>query len=99
MKLQQNQVWRLHDQFIRIVNLERMCVDYKTMTDLANRTGTHRRITKKEFCRMMKGAVLLTPEEDQVLRAVLQTNEVDDSAKTETDPAVEDIAEDAEAKC
>ena len=74
MKLQQNQVWRLRDQYIRIVNLERLCVDYKTLTDLANRTGTHRRITKKEFCRMMKGAVLLTPEENQALKAILQVN-------------------------
>ncbi len=74
MKLQQNQVWRLHDQYIRIVNLERLCVDYKTLTDLANRTGIHRRITKKEFCRMLKGAVLLTPEENRALNAVLQVN-------------------------
>lgn len=99
MKLQQNQVWRLRDQYIRIVNLERLCVDYKTLTNLANRTGTHRRITKKEFCRMMKGAVLLTPEENQALKAVLQVNAEEPSHETLPEPAVDDEAKDTEATC
>ena len=99
MKLQQNQVWRLRDQYIRIVNLERLAVDYKSMTDLANRTGTHRRITKKEFCRMMKGALLLTPEENRALKAVLQVEELDDSAHIDVDPAVDVDTEDIEATC
>ncbi len=83
MKFQQNQVWRLRDQYIRIVNLERLAVDYKALTDLTNRTGTHRRITKKEFCRMMKGAVLLTPEENQALKAALPAAAVVDADNAE----------------
>ncbi len=99
MKLQQNQVWRLRDQYIRIVNLERLAVDYKTLADLANRTGTHRRITKKEFCRMLKGAVLLTPEENQALKAVLQVDEVDGGANIETDSAAGVDTEETETTC
>ncbi len=97
MKLQQNQVWRLHDQYIRIVNLERLCVDYKTMSDLSIKSGTHRRITKKEFCRMLKGAVLLTPEENRALKAIMETKTEDDSTNTET--AIDNIADDAEPTC
>ncbi len=99
MKLQQNQVWRLRDQYIRIVNLERLVVDYKTLSDLANRTGTHRRITKKEFCRMLKGAVLLTPEENQALKAAMETNVPPAFASADTDPVLDDDTEETETTC
>ena len=59
MKLQQNQIWKKGSEYIRIVNLERMAVDYKTMKDLTTKEGTHTRMAKKEFCRMLKHAKLL----------------------------------------
>jgi hypothetical protein len=59
MKLQQGQVWRLDQHFIRIVALERLAVDYKLQTDLTSRDGEHVRSTKKAFCRLIKNAVLL----------------------------------------
>ena len=59
MKLQQNQIWQRGDQYLRIVHLERMSVDYKLMKDPIARSGTHHRSTKKEFCRLIKGATLL----------------------------------------
>ena len=61
MRLQQNQVWKQGDHYLRIVVLERMSVEYKAMTDLATKEGELRRVTKKEFCRLLKGAVLVSP--------------------------------------
>ena len=59
MKLRQGQLWRQGDEFIRIVRLERLQVDYKTMLQPTSREGATHRATKKEFCRLLKGAQLL----------------------------------------
>lgn len=59
MKLQQGQVWKQGEQYFRIVHLERLEVGYKAMADLVTKDGKHRRATKKEFCRLIKGARLL----------------------------------------
>ena len=63
MKLQQGQTWKLDQTHIRIARLERMFVEYKTMTDIVTKQGEHGRVTKKEFCRLIKKAVLLTAQE------------------------------------
>ena len=60
VRLQQNQVWKQDGKFIRIVVLERLQVEYKVMTDLTVKDGTHHRVTKKEFCRLLKDAVLVS---------------------------------------
>lgn len=60
MTLQQNQLWQRSDDYLRIVHLERLSVDYKILKDPATKDGTHHRVTKKEFCRMIKGATLVT---------------------------------------
>ena len=59
MKLQQGQVWQQGGQYYRIVQLERLAVEYKTMRDLVTKSGKHHRVTKKEFCRLIKGATLV----------------------------------------
>lgn len=56
MKLQQGQVWKAGEEYLRIVNLERLEVKYKTMRDLTTREGTHHHVTKKQFCRLIKNA-------------------------------------------
>lgn len=63
MKLQQGQVWKKGDDYFRIVHLERLEVKYKAMTDLVTREGAHHHVTKKEFCRLIKGATLVSSEE------------------------------------
>ena len=63
MKLAQNQVWRQGDEYLRIVELDRREVQYKSIKNLLTREGTHQRVSKKEFCRLIKGATLLTQEE------------------------------------
>jgi hypothetical protein len=67
MKLEQGQVWKRGEQYLRITQVERLKVGYKLMSDLTKRDGHHREVTKKEFCRLIKTATLLTPV--QVLEA------------------------------
>ena len=59
MKLQQGQIWQLGTQYYRITHLERLDVQYKLITDMVTRKGTHHHVTKKDFCRLIKNAVLL----------------------------------------
>ena len=60
MKLQQDQIWKSGDEYVRIVHLERLQVGYKSLKSLKSSAGKHQLTSKKDFCRMLKGAVLLT---------------------------------------
>jgi hypothetical protein len=60
LKLQQGQVWKVADNYVRIVDLQRLEVKYKSMKDIATGEGTHHHVSKKEFCRLIKGATLVT---------------------------------------
>jgi hypothetical protein len=62
MKLQQNQLYKKGEEYIRICELARLAVSYKTMTDPVSGEGTTHLVTKKEFCRLIKGAELLDYE-------------------------------------
>ncbi len=62
MKLQQGQVWQCGDEFVRIVHLERLEVGYKSASDLKFSDGTHKHTSKKDFCRLLKGAILVSPK-------------------------------------
>jgi len=64
MKLQQGQIWKTSNRYIRIVTLERLSVDYKMMETLGTKDGTHETTTKKQFCRLIKGAELVLEETD-----------------------------------
>ena len=59
MKLCQGQVWKQGREYLRIVRLERLEVEYKSMLDLAGKQGTRHVTSKKDFCRLLKGAKLL----------------------------------------
>ena len=61
MRLHQNQLWRRGDDLYRIVNLERLSVDYKKLNPADLEEGTHHTVTKKEFCRLIKGADEVVP--------------------------------------
>jgi hypothetical protein len=61
MKLCQGQVWKKEKEFIRIVRLERLEVEYKSMTSLAGKEGSRHVTSKKDFCRLLKQATLLQP--------------------------------------
>jgi hypothetical protein len=59
MKLCQGQVWKQGKEYIRIVRLERLEVEYKSLPNLGNKEGTKVVTSKKDFCRLLKGAHLL----------------------------------------
>jgi hypothetical protein len=59
MKLQQGQLWKKDDDYLRILHWERLAIEYKLMHGSPDRKGSLHRVSKKEFCRMLKGAELL----------------------------------------
>lgn len=63
MRLKQSQVWKKDDVYFRVVRVERLAVDYKEQPSPNSSKGTHHHVTKKEFCRMIKDATLLTEQE------------------------------------
>ena len=64
MKLQQDQMWKKGEYYIRIVKWARLSIEYKAMKDPSTGEGVRHTVTKKEFCRLLKGAELLTSEPD-----------------------------------
>lgn len=63
MKLEQGQIWKQGDDYLRIVEWARLGIEYKRMKNPETKEGTLHQVTKKEFCRLLKGAVLLKPED------------------------------------
>ena len=61
VKLQQGQVWKQGKEYIRIVRLERLEVEYKSMTRLRPKEGKKLVTSKKDFCRLLKQARWLPP--------------------------------------
>lgn len=60
MKLKQGQIWKKGTTYLRIVELERLSVQYKIMDSPASKDGSHEQASKKEFCRLIKGATVFT---------------------------------------
>ena len=67
MKLCQGQIWKQGKDYIRIVRLERLEVEYKSKTSLNIKEGTLHHTSKKDFCRLLKNARLLTPKTPNTL--------------------------------
>jgi hypothetical protein len=65
MKLQQDQVWKRGEEYLRILHLERLEVEYKSVKSLTTRAGTRHHVSKKDFCRLLKTAQLMTRDEIQ----------------------------------
>ena len=59
MKLQQGQIWKCAGGYVRVVHLERLEVGYKSFKTLKSPEGIHQHTSKKDFCRMLKGATLV----------------------------------------
>lgn len=59
MKLQQGQLWKKDDDYLRIIHWERLAIEYKLMHGSPDRKGSMHRVSKKEFCRLLKGAELV----------------------------------------
>ncbi len=61
MKLCQGQIWKQGNEYIRVVRLERLEVEYKSMPAPDTKEGTLHHTSKKDFCRLLKQARLLQP--------------------------------------
>jgi hypothetical protein len=61
IRLRQAQVWKNGGEYLRIVRLQRLEVEYISTTTLLPQKGTHLTASKKEFCRLIKHAELLGP--------------------------------------
>jgi hypothetical protein len=68
MKLQEGQVWKQGETYLRIVHWERLSIVYKAISDLRTQAGTEHQVSKKEFCRLIRGATLMPPEEVRAAR-------------------------------
>lgn len=62
MKLCQGQIWKHGKEYIRIVRLERLEVEYKSQPSLADKEGTKHVTSKKDFCCLLKQARLLSAD-------------------------------------
>jgi hypothetical protein len=59
IQLAQNQLWKQGDRYFRIVIWERLAIRYKETDSPDAAEGTVHDVTKKEFCRLIKGAELI----------------------------------------
>jgi hypothetical protein len=59
IQLAQNQLWKKSDQYFRIVIWERLAIRYKLTDSPEAEEGSLHDVTKKEFCRLIKGAELI----------------------------------------
>ena len=65
LQLAQNQLWKQGDRFFRIVVWHRMSIRYKDMDSAEATEGEIHDVTKKEFCRLIKGAELVDEHVDE----------------------------------
>ena len=57
--LEQGQLWKQGDKYFRIIIWERLAIRYKETDSPDAAEGTIHDVTKKEFCRLIKGAELV----------------------------------------
>ena len=66
MGLEQDQIWKQGDIYYKITEWGRLSIEYREFTDVSKRNeGDTVSISKKEFCKLIKGAELykLKPSE------------------------------------
>ena len=59
IQLKQNQLWKQGDRYFRIVIWERLAIQYKETDSQDAAEGTIHDVSKKEFCKLIKGAELV----------------------------------------
>ena len=62
IKLEQGQLWKAGEEYLRIVDLQRLEVKHKAIRNLETGEGTHHYVTKKQFCRLLKNAAVVSSE-------------------------------------
>ncbi|MGJ8695400.1 MAG: hypothetical protein ACSHYF_03720 [Verrucomicrobiaceae bacterium] len=59
MKLAEGQIWKLEERCVLIVAWERLAIEYQELETPEATEGEIHRVTKKEFCRLVKHAELV----------------------------------------
>ena len=59
MRLNEGQVWKLEEGFVLIVVWERLAIEYQELASAEATEGEIHRVTKKEFCRLIKNAAMV----------------------------------------
>ena len=59
MKLEQGQIWSQRHTHYRVVERSRLSVTYKEIADIRTFEGELHVVSKKEFCKLIKGAKLI----------------------------------------
>lgn len=89
LKLEQGQVWQQGDTYLRIVKWSRQAIDYKAFTDIVSREGPVTSVSKKEFCRLIKGAGLMTLDQINAATAIATEKAAETAAPVEDQAIVE----------
>jgi len=61
MRIFQDEIYQKGETFIRIVRLDRYEVEFKTTVGDPKAVGDQTILSKKEFCRLIRGMVLVFP--------------------------------------
>jgi hypothetical protein len=64
MRLKQGQVWVKKNQYFRITEWSRLTIKYKLSFSLNGAEERLEEVSKKEFCRLIKGAELYEEKQD-----------------------------------
>lgn len=67
MKLEQGQVWKVGEAYLRIVKWQRLSIEYKHIADWETREGELHKVSKKEFCRIIRPGKLYLGEVEEDL--------------------------------
>ena len=68
MRLDRGQVWKLEKEgFVLIVVWERLAIEYQELASAEATEGAIHRVTKKEFCRLIKHAEMVGLRSDEEL--------------------------------
>ena len=62
MRIYQGELYQKGEKFIRILRVDRYEVEYKSMESDAKAEGPVAVLPKKEFCRLIRGMKVVTPE-------------------------------------
>jgi hypothetical protein len=87
LKLQQGQVWKCGGVYVRIVHLARLEVGYKSASNRQFSDGKHQHTSKKDFCRLLKGATLVASAAGKTLTAASADGLNVPAAAAHPDPA------------
>lgn len=65
MTLAEGQIWKKGEKFYLIAVWERLAIEYQLLDDVDATGATTQRVTKKEFCKLIKGAEMVKQRESE----------------------------------